>query len=109
MNSDDLNLFARVACLNGISCAALETETSQSTVSRRIATLEASLGGRLFRRSGRGVALTKRDELVLGYAVAMAQSLEEAARVVRDRSETGPARICIGAQPTTARLMLGSG
>ncbi|MGI4859316.1 MAG: LysR family transcriptional regulator, partial [Janthinobacterium lividum] len=40
MNSDDLDLFSRVAKTRSISRAATETGTNQSTVSRRIALLE---------------------------------------------------------------------
>lgn len=108
MNSDDLDLFSRVARAGSISRAALETGTNQSTVSRRIAVLEAELGVRLFRRSGRGVALTERGELLLGYAITMERTLEEAGRTLRTSSELGPARLCIAAQPTVARIMFGA-
>lgn len=108
MNSDDLDIFLRVARAGSISRVAMETGTNQSTVSRRIATLEAEHGVRLFRRSGRGVALTERGEFLLGYANTIERTLEEASRELRNRSEQGPVRLCIAAQPTIARIMFGT-
>jgi LysR family transcriptional regulator, nitrogen assimilation regulatory protein len=108
MNSDDLDLFARVSRAGSISRAALEAGTDQSTVSRRIATLEAELGVRLFRRSGRGVALTERGEQLLAYALDMQRMLDEASRTLRGTSSLGPARLSIAAQPTIARIMFGA-
>jgi LysR family transcriptional regulator, nitrogen assimilation regulatory protein len=108
MNSDDLELFSRVARTGSISRAALETGINQSTVSRRITMLESELGGRLFRRSGRGVALTERGQVLLGYAATVAKTLDDATRTLRDSSELGPAQVCIAAQPTVARIMFGA-
>ncbi|SDR48081.1 transcriptional regulator, LysR family [Paraburkholderia fungorum] len=108
MNSDDLELFSRVARTRSISRAALETGINQSTVSRRITMLETELGVRLFRRSGRGVTLTERGQVLLAYAATMEKTLEEATRTLRNSSELGPAQICIAAQPTVARIMFGA-
>jgi LysR family nitrogen assimilation transcriptional regulator len=107
MNSDDLDLFSHVAKVGSMSRAALETGTNQSTVSRRIALLEAELGVRLFRRSGHGVKVTTRGEQLLAYADAVERTLDEAGRALRNSSELGPARLCIAAQPTVARIMFG--
>lgn len=107
MNSDDLDLFARVSRAGSISRAALDAGADQSTVSRRIATLEAELGVRLFRRSGRGVALTERGEQLLAYALDMQRMLDEAGRTLRGTSALGPTRLSIAAQPTIARIMFG--
>lgn len=76
-------------------------------MSRRIATLEADLGVRLFRRSGRGVALTDRGEQLLAYALDMRRMLEEAGRTLRGTA-LGPARLSIAAQVTIARIMFGA-
>ena len=108
MNSDDLGLFAKVAGSGSISRAALELGADQSTVSRRIGLLEAELGVRLFHRSGRGVTLTERGRQLQGYAQSMAQTLAEAEKAMRNSAELGPARLCIAAQPTIARILFGS-
>lgn len=107
MNSDDLAVFAHVAKSGSISRTAMEMGANQSTISRRIALLEAELGVRLFRRSGRGVGLTKRGEQLLGYAQALERTLDEARGAMRSGTESGPAQLAIAAQPTIARIMFG--
>lgn len=107
MNSDDLELFARVAKTGSISRTAMDLGANQSTVSRRIGMLETELGVRLFRRSGRGVWLTERGEQLLGYALAMEKTLDEARIAMQDSGKRGPATLSIAAQPTIARIMFG--
>jgi LysR family transcriptional regulator, nitrogen assimilation regulatory protein len=108
MNSDDLSLFAQVARSGSISRAAMELGADQSTVSRRVGLLEAELGVRLFHRSGRGVTLTERGQQLLGFANTLNDTLLEAERAMRDSAEQGPAKLCIAAQPTIARILFGS-
>ena len=108
MNSDDLALFAQVAKSGSISRAAMELGADQSTISRRVGLLEAELGVRLFHRSGRGVSLTERGQQLLGYANTLNDTLAEAERAMRDSAEQGPAKLCIAAQPTIARILFGS-
>lgn len=107
MNSDDLALFAAVVNAGSISRAAIERGADQSTISRRIATLEAEMGGRLFHRSGRGVTPTDRGKELLRYADKVAETMEEASRVMRQGLDKGPSRLRIGAQPTIARILFG--
>jgi LysR family nitrogen assimilation transcriptional regulator len=108
MNSDDLTLFATVARAGSISRAAIESGTDPSTISRRIALLEAEVGVRLFHRSGRGVVPTDRGRELLGFAVTVARTLGDALRAMRDGTDRGPARLRIAAQPTIARVLFGS-
>lgn len=108
MNSDDLALFAAVVNAGSISRAAIERGADQSTISRRIASLESEMGGRLFHRSGRGVVPTDRGKELLRYASKVADTLEEASRAMRQGLDKGPARLRIGAQPTIARILFGS-
>ena len=53
-----MRLFARVVETGGFTAVARENRTSQPTVSRTIAALEAHLGVRLLNRSSRAVTLT---------------------------------------------------
>lgn len=108
MNSDDLALFAQVARSGGISRAAIELGADQSTVSRRISLLEADLGVRLFQRTGRGVTLTEAGQQLIGYATTLAATLTEAEEAMRNTARQGPARFCIAAQPTIARVLFGT-
>jgi len=54
-----VRLFLEVAEAGSLSKVAARRQTAQSHVSRRIAEFEAQIGGMLFRRTGRGVALTE--------------------------------------------------
>ncbi len=107
MNSDDLALFAHVARHASISRTAMALGADQSTISRRVSLLETELGTRLFHRSGRGVTLTERGQQLLGYASTLADTLQAAERAMRDSAENGPAKLCIAAQPTIARILFG--
>lgn len=53
-----MRLFARVVETGGFTAVARENSTSQPTISRTIASLEAHLGVRLLNRSSRAVTLT---------------------------------------------------
>lgn len=108
LNSDDLACFLCVANTGSFSRAALELGTDQSTVSRQIARLEASLDARLFSRSGRGVALTEAGNTLLGYAQQVAATLSEACEAVHACTAQGPARLVIAAQPTIANTAFGA-
>lgn len=57
-NLDDLYLFRKVVDLGGVSAASRELRIPKSTVTRRIALLEARLGSPLFHRSAQGLTLT---------------------------------------------------
>ncbi|GAB7534137.1 LysR family transcriptional regulator [Burkholderia sp. 3C] len=107
MNSDDFKVFLHVAKTLSISRTAMESGTNQSTVSRRIGLLEAELGVRLFRRSGRGVELTERGRHLLGYAQTLERTLDEAREAMRSGGGRGPESLTIAAQPTVARIMFG--
>jgi LysR family transcriptional regulator, nitrogen assimilation regulatory protein len=56
---NDFRLFLEVAELGSFTKVAAQRNTVQSHVSRQIADLEQNCGGALFRRTGRGVALTE--------------------------------------------------
>lgn len=63
-NWDDFRFFLAAAALSSFSKTAKELRVTQSTVSRRIETLERQLGVRLFDRLPSGVALTSEGETV---------------------------------------------
>ena len=58
LDLNDLQVFERVAALQGFSEAARALGLPKSNVSRSVARLEAALGARLFHRSTRDVTLT---------------------------------------------------
>jgi len=65
---DDVKLFLAAARAGGFGAAARELGTMQSTVSRRVAALEGSLGVRLFDRTPAGIELTAAGRRVLAEA-----------------------------------------
>jgi len=58
LDINSLHVFARAADLGNFSAVAIDVGQSQSAVSKRISSLEAHFGGRLFVRTGRGVVLS---------------------------------------------------
>ena len=65
---DDLRFFLAIARNGSLTAAARELAVAQSTVGRRLATLEASLGVRLLHRTPDGYVLTLAGESVSGQA-----------------------------------------
>ena len=89
MNYGHLHYFWVAAKAGGIMRAAEQLHTAPQTLSTQIKLLEEHLGQKLFRRSGRHLALTEMGSVVLGYAdgiFALGAELESAAR----QSRSGP-------------------
>jgi DNA-binding transcriptional LysR family regulator len=63
-----LELFYWVAELNSFSRAAERANTTQPSVSQRIAALEAELGVKLFERNARSISLTHQGRKLVQYA-----------------------------------------
>lgn len=72
---DDVRFFLLSAREGGFGAAARRLGTQQSTVSRRVATLEARLGGALFDRTAAGLVLTSLGQRVLPDAQLVEQAL----------------------------------
>lgn len=68
MNADDLRIFGLVANASSLAAAAREMGLPKATVSRRLARLEASVGGRLFDRAAGRLRLTALGETLQGPA-----------------------------------------
>ncbi len=64
---DDLRFFLATARLRTLAAAAKQLHVTQSTVSRRLAGLQASLGVRLLHRSGSGYVLTLAGESIRAH------------------------------------------
>src|SRR5215831_8912955 len=105
MELTDLQTFATVARLGGITRAADELHTVQSNVTQRIKALEAEIGTSLFERHSRGMTLTGAGRRLLPYAQRMAALSREALLAARDDGEPkGP--LIIGSMETTAAVRL---
>ncbi|NRP90223.1 HTH-type transcriptional regulator DmlR [Ensifer adhaerens] len=80
----ELRVFAAIAHYGGLTSAAAALGVSKSTISHSLTRLEEGLGGRLFERSSRRVALTREGEQMLPRVQSLLAEadnlLEEAAR-----------------------------
>ena len=68
---DDLRVFVTLARAGSLSATARALRISHATVGRRIAALEASVGGVLFDRRADGYTLTAEGQAVLDLATGM--------------------------------------
>ena len=94
---EGLALFAKVAEERSYAAAARATGISVATVSRAISRLEERLGGRLFNRTSRQLALTEFGQRVVEGAtrtVHEAEATEDAAREL-SRTPRGTVRLAV--------------
>ena len=103
---DDLRFFLTVARHRTLAAAAKHLHVTQSTVSRRLASLQAGLGARLLQRSADGYSLTLAGESIHAYAerVEAEALLIERAVAGRDLRLEGPVRVA-GSQLLTSHLL----
>ena len=85
-NWSDIALFAAVAEAGSLSAAARALGSSQPTLSRRLAALEAKLGVTLLTRSTHGLTLTPAGEQALAHAQRMAEDAVAIERLAEGQS-----------------------
>lgn len=106
----DLNavrVFLAVVEHGGFREAAAQSKEPKSTVSRRVANLEAALGQQLLRRTTRTVSLTEEGELFFKQASLALSSLSDAVRAVREAETTPRGLLKVTAPHTFGELFLG--
>lgn len=74
--ADDLLLYARIADAGSFSRAAAALGLPKSTVSRRLAAFETTLGERLLTRTTRRLVLTEFGEALLEHAHRLAEEID---------------------------------
>ncbi len=99
-------LFIDAADLGSLSKVAVAYGTSQPHISRQISDLEREYGGRLFQRTGRGVALTELGQRVAPKIRAWLASTEQLASDVRTSAGTPIGTVRIGSLPSTAHPLV---
>ena len=82
MNVEQLQIFREVATCGSFSAASIALNTSQSAVSRAIASLEEELGIPLLVRGRFGARLTQAGDRVLVHACEMLQARDRMTREV---------------------------
>jgi LysR family transcriptional regulator, nitrogen assimilation regulatory protein len=105
MDFDDLNAFIHVAKQGGFSKAAAELRVAQSALSRRVARLEHHLGVPLFKRNGRGVAVTKEGSALLDRAEGLIRELNLIEKNVLMLAKEPAGRVTVALPPTTGQVI----
>jgi DNA-binding transcriptional LysR family regulator len=106
MNISSARLFLEVAEAGSLSKVAARRQTVQSHISRQITDFEADFGAPLFRRTGRGVALT---DLGSRAALRLRAWLQETERMEEElRAESGKllGEVRLGIIPSAAHPLL---
>lgn len=95
-NFNHLYYFYIVAKLGGLTAAALQLHTSQSSLSTQMKTLEAQLGHTLFKREGRKIVLTKTGQSVFSYCRRMFDIANEFENYLAQSDHRGRPSFSIG-------------
>jgi LysR family nitrogen assimilation transcriptional regulator len=99
-------LFLDAADLGSLSKVAVTYGTSQPHISRQIGELEHQCGGRLFERTGRGVALTELGQRIAPKIRAWLANTEQLLNDVRTSAGTPIGKVRIGSLPSTAHPLV---
>jgi DNA-binding transcriptional LysR family regulator len=103
---NDLLLFARIVESGSFSKAAQRVDLPKSTVSRRIALLEAKLGERLLQRTTRKLVLTEFGESLLEHARKVVEEVEAAGALVQHRQQEPSGKLRVSMPSDFANLGL---
>lgn len=105
LNYHHLRYFWMVAKEGTLRQAAEKLSVSQPSISAQIHELEESLGAQLFRRSGRGLALTDVGQVVFDYAEDIFSTGQDLLDAVRDRPGYRPMRCQVGVTDSVPKLV----
>lgn len=103
---NDLLLFARIVEAGSFSLAAQRLNVPKSTVSRRIALLEASVGERLLQRTTRRLMLTEFGASLLEHARKVADEVEAAGALAQHRQAEPSGKLRVSVPPDFANLCM---
>lgn len=106
MNVSTVRLFLEVAEAGSLSKVAARRQTVQSHISRQITEFEAQCGGRLFRRTGRGVELTEHGAQAASRLRAWLQSTEQLTQELRSNSGQLMGEVRLGVIPSAAHPLV---
>lgn len=106
MNVSSVRLFLEVTEAGSLSKVAARRQTVQSHVSRQIADFEDECGGRLFRRTGRGVTLTELGERAAARLRPWLQETEQLSQELRSESGQLLGEVRLGIIPSAAHPLM---
>jgi DNA-binding transcriptional LysR family regulator len=104
---NDLLLFARIVETGSFTQAAQRVNLPKSTVSRRLALLEATLGERLLQRTTRKLMVTEFGASLLEHARKVADEVEAAGALAQHRQVAPSGRLRISMPADLANLSMG--
>lgn len=102
-NFNHLYYFFVVAKLGGVTTAAQQLNTSQSSLSTQLKTLESQIGHRLFKKEGRKLVLTKTGHQVFVYCRRMFDVAGELEAYLARSDHRGQASFSLGVSPDIER------
>ena len=105
LNYHHLLYFWTVARLGSVSRASEELRLTQATVSAQLKSLETALGEKLFRKSGRHLALTETGKIVFRYADEIFSLGQEMVGALKGRPEGRLARLTVGVADVLPKLV----
>jgi DNA-binding transcriptional LysR family regulator len=106
MDLHRLKVFQAAVKCGGFTRAGEHLHLSQSAVSEHIRLLEEELGGPLFLRVGRRVAVTEAGRVLLQYAEKILRDLENAEMAMREMNDLKRGTVRLGVGPTTLTYRL---
>ena len=106
IEANDLLLFAKVVDAGSFSRAAERLHLPKSTVSRRVAALEAQLGERLLLRTTRKLAVTEFGNAVLEHARHVSEDVAAAASLAQNRQLEPSGRLRVTMPSDLANLLI---
>lgn len=102
----DFKILIALAAGGSVAGAARELGVDSSTVSRRLAALEESIGARLLVRGGRDFAWTLEGRAALAAAETMAQAVNEATRVCTAAKLDAAGAVRVSVPPTFVTVLI---
>ncbi len=105
LNYHHLLYFRTVAKEGSLRKASEKLHVSQSSISAQVSALEAALGEKLFRPSGRTKVLTEMGRVVMGYADDISSLGSEMMNTVKHRAGTRPIRFHVGVADSVPKLI----
>jgi DNA-binding transcriptional LysR family regulator len=106
MDVASVKLFLEVAEAGSLSKVAARRQTVQSHISRQVSDFESRCGGKLFRRTGRGVTLTDFGELAVARLRPWLQETEQIAEALRSESGLLLGQVRLGIIPSAAHPLM---
>jgi LysR family transcriptional activator of nhaA len=105
LNYHHLRYFWTVAKQGSLKAAAEQLHVSQPSISEQIRELEAALGEKLFRRSGRTNVLTDAGQMVFGYAEEIFALGRELVSALKQRPGAHALRLYVGVADSFPKLV----